>query len=122
VIGGSEETVKVMLIASREGVADLRRELDGIADSTALAPDDEHDAEGATIGFERARVTALLAVSERHVVDLENALARIRVGTYRDCERCGDDIGIERLDALPATRVCVACATRRGGLSQQNTG
>jgi RNA polymerase-binding transcription factor DksA len=110
VIGGTEETVNVMLIASRDGVADLRRELDAIADSTALVPDDEHDAEGATIGFERARVSALLAASQRHVGDLEDALARIRVGTYNDCERCGHDIGLARLEALPATRLCVGCA------------
>jgi RNA polymerase-binding transcription factor DksA len=122
VISGSEETVAVRLIASRDGVADLRRELNAIADSTALVPDDEHDAEGATIGFERARVSALLAVRERHVVDLEDALARIRVGTYNDCERCGHNIGLERLAALPATRLCVACASHQGVLRHHNTG
>jgi RNA polymerase-binding transcription factor DksA len=113
VTGGAQETVKVKLIAAREGVADLRRELDAVVDSTVLGPDDEHDAEGSTIGFERARVSALLTVGERRVADLEEALTRIRAGTYHRCQVCGRDIGVERLETLPATRLCVVCASRQ---------
>ncbi|HWG72473.1 MAG TPA: TraR/DksA C4-type zinc finger protein [Acidimicrobiales bacterium] len=100
------------LAEARTAVADLRRELEAIADSTVLVPDDEHDAEGSTIGFERARVTALLAQSQRRVADLEAAVVRVGAGTYQCCERCGGDIDVERLAALPATRVCVSCAKR----------
>lgn len=106
-------TIKADLADARARVADLRRELAEIAEATALVPDDEHDAEGSTIGFERARVAALLALSQRRVVDLDAAVARVSAGTYQSCEKCGDDIGAERLDALPATRVCVCCANRR---------
>ncbi len=111
----AEETVKSDLVAARRSVADLRRERDGIVDSTVLVPDDEHDAEGSTIGFERARIAALLARSERRVADLEAALMRVLTGTYPRCERCGGEIGAERLEALPATRVCVSCAGVAGG-------
>jgi RNA polymerase-binding transcription factor DksA len=109
-------TVHAALAEARAGVADLRRELAGIAESTDLVPDDEHDAEGSTIGFERARVGALLAQSQRRVADLDLAAARIGTGAYDRCERCGSDIGHERLEALPATRICVRCAgpERRG--------
>ena len=108
----AEETVKSDLLEALRSVADLRRELDGIVDSTVLVPDDEHDAEGSTIGFERARVAALLARSERRVADLEAALVRVLAGSYPNCERCGGEIGAERLEALPATTVCVSCAGR----------
>jgi DnaK suppressor protein len=103
-------TVHAALAEARAGVADLRRDLAAIAESTDLVPDDEHDAEGSTIGFERARVGALLAQSQRRVADLGLAAARVSAGAYGRCERCGDDIGGERLEALPATRVCVRCA------------
>jgi DnaK suppressor protein len=106
----AEETVKSDLVEALRSVADLRRELDGIVDATGLVPDDEHDAEGSTIGFERARVAALLARSERRVADLEAALVRLLAGSYPDCERCGGEIGAERLEALPATTICVSCA------------
>ncbi len=38
------------------------------------------------------------------------ALARISAGTYGECSRCGETIAPERLDALPATPLCLACA------------
>jgi RNA polymerase-binding transcription factor DksA len=104
--------VNADLVHARVSVADLRRELAAIAESTVLVPDDEHDAEGSTIGFERARVAALLAQSQRRVADLEAAVERVRAGTYQSCERCGGDIGILRLEALSATRVCRCCASR----------
>jgi DnaK suppressor protein len=34
----------------------------------------------------------------------------LALGTYRRCQRCGQEIPGERLDALPATRTCVTCA------------
>jgi DnaK suppressor protein len=107
---GASAGVAAELAAARASVADLRHELADIAESTAAGPDDEHDAEGSTIGFERARVGALLAQNEQRVADLELAAERIRAGAYQRCEQCGSDIAAERLEALPATRRCVACA------------
>lgn len=94
-------------------LADLRRELASIAESTAEVPDDEHDAEGSTVAYERARVQALLAQTERVAADLAAAADRLAQGTYSRCEVCGRDIPAERLAALPATRRCVTCAGLR---------
>lgn len=41
---------------------------------------------------------------------IDAALARIADGTYGDCMKCGEEIGAERLSALPATPFCMACA------------
>jgi RNA polymerase-binding transcription factor DksA len=41
---------------------------------------------------------------------LREALVRVREGTYGRCERCGAQIDPERLDILPATSLCAACA------------
>ena len=113
---GAGAGVAAQLAGARARAADLRQELAGIAESTASGPDDEHDAEGSTIGFERARVGALLAQNERGVADLELAFERIRAGAYQQCEQCGSAIAAERLEALPATRRCVACAAGADGL------
>lgn len=82
--------------------------------STAEGPDDEHDAEGSTVGFERQRTSALLTVARSELEALATAAARVREGSYGTCSSCGDPIGAERLEALPAATACVACA-RRGG-------
>jgi DnaK suppressor protein len=37
------------------------------------------------------------------------ALARMDAGTYGTCVRCGAEIGLERLDVMPAAQLCIAC-------------
>ena len=39
------------------------------------------------------------------------ALARLDGNRYGLCQQCGDAIDLHRLDALPATPVCIACQT-----------
>jgi len=43
--------------------------------------------------------------------EVDDALARLAARTYGVCEACGGPIAAERLDALPVTRRCVACAS-----------
>lgn len=72
--------------------------------------DDEHDPEGATIGFERAQLTALLATARERIAEVDEALRRVDAATYGLCERCGQPIGEQRLAARPFARCCMACA------------
>ena len=44
--------------------------------------------------------------------EILSALERITHGTFGRCENCGRDIAPERLDALPYTRYCTACAAK----------
>ncbi len=92
-------------------LAGLVRQLDAIIESCALSvSDDEHDPEGATLGFERAQVTALAGEARDHLDAVDLARERLRSRTYDDCQCCGRPIGIERLTARPVARNCVACA------------
>jgi RNA polymerase-binding transcription factor DksA len=83
--------------------------------------DDEHDPEGSTIAFERAQVAALLLEARAYLEDLYGALARLDNGTYGDCASCGASIAPERLNARPATRTCIACATGRAVTGRDRT-
>ena len=40
---------------------------------------------------------------------VQAALLRIEQGTFGECERCGEEIGLARLKAIPWARCCVAC-------------
>ena len=92
-------------------VGALSVELDEIVESMSLSNnDDEHDPDGATNGYERAKATALLRRAKERVVELDGALERLRVGTYGRCLRCGGEVGSERLDALIAATCCRPCA------------
>jgi RNA polymerase-binding transcription factor DksA len=92
-------------------LAALTREYDAmVAASEASNADDEHDPEGATIGFERAQLAATIAMTRERIADLDRALVQVESGGYGRCEMCGADIGAERLAARPSARTCIACA------------
>ena len=87
--------------------ADLHALFEASRDSNA---DDEHDPEGATIGYERAQLTAVLASARAHLTEVDRALDRLEAGDYGRCEVCGSAIPAERLAIRPFARTCVACA------------
>jgi len=95
--------------ATLRRLAALTRDLEALMEATADVPDDEHDPEGATIAFERAQVVSLISAARRHLREIDAAVARLRTGAHGICERCGSDIGHERLLARPSARACVHC-------------
>jgi len=48
--------------------------------------------------------------NERQTLQMvENALSRIREGTFGECVSCGNEINPKRLEAVPWTRHCIEC-------------
>jgi RNA polymerase-binding transcription factor DksA len=107
----AEERLIADRAGTRELIAALRRDWDDIVEASAqVGVDDEHDPEGATIAYERARVEASLNRAQAHLADIDDALRRLGDGDYGVCARCGGPIAPERLEARPTARTCVACA------------
>jgi RNA polymerase-binding protein DksA len=101
-------------VAAAARIAALERDIATIVESAkGGATDDEHDAEGATIAFERAQAMALLEETRTQVEALDTALVRVDSGSYGVCESCGQDIAPERLAARPSATLCITCASRR---------
>ena len=44
---------------------------------------------------------------------INEAIKRIQEGTYGECDDCGEDIELERLMALPFTRLCLDCKSKQ---------
>lgn len=92
-------------------LAALRGDFGAIVDASRDSnADDEHDPEGATIAFERSQVDALIGQAERHLAEIDAALARVADRSYGVCAVCGRPIPGERLEARPTARTCVVCA------------
>ncbi|MEV4844564.1 TraR/DksA C4-type zinc finger protein [Micromonospora matsumotoense] len=72
--------------------------------------DDEHDPEGATVGFERAQLIALLTATRARIAEVDDALRRVDAATYGVCEHCQQPISEERLAVRPFARHCISCA------------
>ena len=108
---GDAAGLRAARAAAAERVADLRHELaDVLTSADSTTGDDEHDPEGATIGFERAQAQSLLDRAVARLAELDAALERESAGTYGRCVVCGRPIGAERLAARPGTDRCIDCA------------
>ena len=117
---GVMDHARDLLAAEREQTLARLASLTGDYDAVVAASldtnaDDEHDPEGATIAFERSQIGALVRQVRHHLAEVDAALSRRDAGTYAVCERCGEPIGPERLEALPAARLCIRCAARASG-------
>jgi RNA polymerase-binding transcription factor DksA len=117
-VGIDLDDVRARLLAEREStlrrIESLTGDFQDVVDATTgVATDDEHDPEGATIAFERARVTTLIDDARRRLVDIDRAINGLVDGDYLSCASCGCPIGEARLAALPWVRRCVRCAAGR---------
>ena len=72
-----------------------------------LSSYDQHQADMGTETFEREKDLSILEQVEAELGDVEHALRRLDEGTYGTCEVCGKVIPDERLEAMPATRLCL---------------
>jgi len=75
---------------------------------------DEGFADSGQVTAEKGEVDALAGTLRENLAEVEDALAKLDAGTYGTCERCGGPIGEARLEAMPAARRCITCASARG--------
>lgn len=70
---------------------------------------EEGFADSAQATAERSSLLSLVEQLQENRREVAAALERIEQGTYGKCERCGNEIPVERLEALPTARLCVTC-------------
>jgi len=63
---------------------------------------------------ERSRSISVARALRSNLRDVDRALAKLDAGTYGRCERCGEQIAPERLDALPWATLCIGCKQSAG--------
>lgn len=73
---------------------------------------DSNFADSSQVTAERGEAETLAASLTETLEDVEIALARLAEGTYGVCENCGKAISPERLEAKPAARLCMDCASK----------
>jgi DnaK suppressor protein len=81
---------------------------DGVAsEQSELSHVDQHPADEASELFEEELDLGLEQDLQRQRAEVEAAFERVDRGTYGVCEVCGRPIDEERLEAVPATRLCL---------------
>lgn len=119
-------TIEIDTAHYRTLLLDARGRVAGAADymrvEAAPSPDDEGElpsetnlADQATDLLEREIDWTLEENSGQILVEIDAALARIDAGTYGLCERCGEPIDADRLEALPWATLCLEDKRKQEG-------
>jgi DnaK suppressor protein len=81
-----------------------------VSEDFSVCPDDRYDEiDQATTDIEQSMRMRLRSRETLYIKKLEEALKRIEEGTFGECEECGEDIELRRLEARPTATLCVSC-------------
>jgi len=106
---------KAFLKSARESLLDMRKQvLAGIESETKQSregvSDEGRDAYDLASEERDRDISLILSDRDRSKLQaVDDALSRIKDGSYGICEICELDIAEDRLRALPFTRLCVSC-------------
>jgi DnaK suppressor protein len=64
-------------------------------------------------------LTRLDLRGQEEIAAIDRALLLIARGDYGTCQDCGEEIPIERLEALPTATTCILCAEARENAQRQ---
>lgn len=84
----------------------------GARDVAGSYPYSEHPADQGTESMEQEQAYDLASREGRFLFHIDEALERIKSGTYGACNMCGGDIGTMRLEAVPHARMCIECKSK----------
>lgn len=105
----AEKRLRKALEEERAELIEQASDLDATADVAQWRDsgfdDDYADTGSAT--FERERAQSLANHARRLLLQIDDALARMDAGTYGSCERCGENIEMARLEAIPYATLCL---------------
>ncbi|HLG67701.1 MAG TPA: TraR/DksA C4-type zinc finger protein [Acidimicrobiales bacterium] len=106
----SQANFRELLLHEEE---DLRRQLAELGYGDAGGPNyDPNFADSSHVTAERGTAEALAVPLLKALADVLDAIHRLDEGTYGRCERCGQPIEPARLEAMPAARRCIRCASQ----------
>ena len=107
---------KKRLIAEQEQLASMleqhqqERENIRLSEASAERSPDPTSADGGSMAFELEKELTL-DENTRHLLNqVEHALVLIKKKKYGNCENCGEPIPVARLEAIPYSTICKACA------------
>ncbi|MBM3265436.1 MAG: TraR/DksA C4-type zinc finger protein [candidate division Zixibacteria bacterium] len=84
----------------------------GARDVAGSYPYSEHPADQGTESMEQEQAYDLATREGRYLFHIDEALERIKDGTYGTCNTCSQQIGKMRLEAVPHARMCIECKSK----------
>jgi len=86
-----------------------------------LDPDDFPDEIDAASSEMNLAFQGRLRERERGLIaKIQQALRKIEEGVYGECEACGEEISLKRIEARPVAELCIDCKAEQEALERRN--
>lgn len=86
-----------------------------------LDPDDFPDEIDAASSEMNLAFQGRLRERERGLINkILQALRKIEEGVYGECEACGEEISLKRIEARPVAELCIDCKAEQEALERRN--
>jgi DnaK suppressor protein len=124
--GWSEALKKRDMNKFKKALEAQREELLGNAQKTLsgdihLDPDDFPDEIDVASSEMNLAFQGRLRERERGLINkIEQALQKITDGVYGECESCGEQISVKRIEARPVAELCIDCKAEQEALERRN--
>lgn len=100
----------ILLKQQKEIEKDLK-EIEAEDPAKETMPETSEPGTDSYIADTHTRIMALVDTLKKANLGIQKALAKIGKGTYGKCEKCGKQIEIGRLMAMPTAEYCLGCYT-----------
>jgi DnaK suppressor protein len=109
---------KVLLEQRDELLLNARKTLEG---DIHLDPDDFPDEIDSASSEMNLAFQGRLRERERGLLSkINQALEKIEDGVYGECESCGEQISVKRIQARPVAELCIECKSEQEQLERRN--
>jgi DnaK suppressor protein len=109
----NEEEIKYFETLLKDRLEELLSHADDtVSGMTAPKENFPDPTDRATLESDRNFMLRIRDREHKLIKKVKKALERIENKTFGICEKCGDDISIERLKARPVTTQCIECKTK----------
>lgn len=115
-VSGRLQSLRKTLLERREGIVreakqEIAKYISGETRQLVDTAIDEGD--WAVVDISEDISLRRLSAHRKLLLDIDEALRKIREGTYGICEECGEEIAEKRLLVLPTATLCVDCKENR---------
>jgi len=104
-----KELKEMLLGMKKEKMSTLKHNAEDMESVDNYQNDAQDFADTATNIYEKELHYDLTEKNKQLLMQIEEALKRIEEGVYGQCDKCGKDISVERLKALPFSKLCIKC-------------
>jgi DnaK suppressor protein len=109
----NEEDIKYFEALLKDRLEELLSHADDtVSGMTAPKENFPDPTDRATLESDRNFMLRIRDREHKLIKKVKKALERIENKTFGICEKCGEDISIERLKARPVTTQCIECKTK----------